>query len=223
MKKILVCISLLTTVLVFAEYKFPGWKVKDINVIDQAKAEAVAQNVPAFTLIQLDLLKAINQKNITTFAALQTEVNTVVDSYVAAGKTKQNTADKKKIRLIKQLSLMGRFNDEVKIAGYEYSKSNPDSYDIAYYRVNYKNITKLTNEQIYTGILTLLKQYPYMNVDNQKLAVKEFIRLCPIVTGINTQKQDLQTLNKIFSPKLIENKAKYEPIVVMIRTALETY
>ena len=45
-----------------------------------------------------------------------------------------------------------------------------------------------------------------------------------IPAGIDnaTMKKDFQNLNRTYSIGLIENKAKYEPIVAKIRTILET-
>ena len=38
-----------------------------------------------------------------------------------------------------------------------------------------------------------------------------------------TVKADLKKLNRLFSPKLLKDKAAWEPVIAMIRTALDTY
>lgn len=53
-------------------------------------------------------------------------------------------------------------------------------------------------------------------------AVAKFIVLCPQVDA-EKAKTALQTLNRIYSPYLLKNKEKWEPIIAQIRVALETY
>ena len=55
-----------------------------------------------------------------------------------------------------------------------------------------------------------------------KVAVAKLIEAAP-AADVDTQKEDLQRLNRQFSPYLVTDRSNYEPIIVMIRTALETY
>ena len=225
MKKFLlfICVSLFAVTTFAAEFKMPNFTTRDINVINSAIQLAKDENKPVRTLVTLDILKAISEKNITTFAALQTEIETIINGYVTAGKLTAKSAEKLKIYRIKQLALRGGFGEEVQKAGWQYTLSHPDNYDVFYYYPKFRKITGLTNEQCYTKILTYYKEVGPINGSDDIQAIKQFVNLCPIVTGINTQKEDLQTLNRIFSPKLLADKATYEPVVALIRTTLETY
>lgn len=54
-------------------------------------------------------------------------------------------------------------------------------------------------------------------------AVTRIIELGAVSNDIKTQKQDLQKLNRIYSLKVIKDKASWEPVCSYIRTAIDTY
>ena len=235
MKKFLVLSSLLTVLTVIAApVKMIPFNTMDVATINTALTAAQnSAETPALIVIKLTILKNVREKNVKTFAALQTEVNTVVDQFVAAGKITETQGASYKILLTKQFALVSFFGkpaftvEETKAmvkAGWEFAKLNPSNYDVSYITNAYK-LLDLTDKEAYLEILSQIKKYNGNIIGGQTeslKAVKLFVKLAATV-DVTTQKADLQTLNRIYSPKLLVNKTAWEPVVAIIRTALETY
>lgn len=61
-----------------------------------------------------------------------------------------------------------------------------------------------------------------LGIDGVRSAVDALIKLAPMVDEAKA-KTTLKKLNRLYSPRLIKDKASWEPVVAMIRTALDTY
>ena len=61
-----------------------------------------------------------------------------------------------------------------------------------------------------------------LGIDGVRSAVDALIKLAPMVDETKA-KTTLKKLNRLYSPRLIKDKASWEPVVAMIRTALDTY
>lgn len=80
----------------------------------------------------------------------------------------------------------------------------------------------LSSEVKYTGLYNYLSSHNLSHSATTILAVDAFIAECATVDEAKAKK-DLMILNRIISPKLANDKEKWEPIVAKIRIALETY
>ena len=106
-------------------------------------------------------------------------------------------------------------------AAFEYAETNPSSFDLAMY--NAWNEHNLTNTQLYVKLNTLLVKYLDKHTPVIVASVVDRILSLAPVAEVNTQKEDLQKLNRLLSPLVLKDKAAYEPIVSKIRTVLVTY
>ena len=61
-----------------------------------------------------------------------------------------------------------------------------------------------------------------LGIDGVRSAVDALIKLAPMVDETKA-KTTLKKLNRLYSPRLIKDKASWEPVVAMLRTALDTY
>ena len=227
MKKFLLVtfISLVTLSTTFAAYIFPGWDCKDVAKINQAIIDAQTENKKEIVILRLVVMKNIVEKNLTTFNAIKNEIDTLVNT-----STTLNNNDKERIKKVLTVSIIMRSkNSDLIQQGAEYLKANisyKEPFFLNYVSANiYTKNLSLTNDEIYNYIITYFKRN--QNLKNVKSttalkAVKKFVEICPNVS-YTTQKEDLTYLNRIFTRKLIENKTLWEPVVVQIRTALETY
>ena len=227
MKKFLLVtvISLVTLSTTFAAYTFPGWDCKDVAKINQAIIDAQTENKKEIVILRLVVMKNIVEKNLTTFNAIKNEIETLVNA-----STTLNNNDKERTKKSLTVSIIMRSkNSDLIRQGAEYLKANisyKDPFLLNYVSINiYTKNLSLTNDEIYNYIITYFKRN--QNLKHVKSvtalkAVKKFIEICPNVS-YTTQKEDLTYLNRIFTRKLIENKTQWEPVVVQIRTALETY
>ena len=210
-----------------AEFKMIPLNTRDITKINQAITDANAANTSITIKLRLQIMKGIVEKNITTFEALKSEVESIVNANTTLTDNQKSEFIK---LLIKQFACVGFYkvtNEQIVSsmikAAYAYAQENPSNYDIYFYYQTY-NLIQLTKEQQYAGILNQFKLYgtnfPQFSMINN--AITRFIKIAP-TTNVTTQKEDLQLLNRIISPRLISNKTVWEPIVVKIRTAIETY
>lgn len=99
----------------------------------------------------------------------------------------------------------------------KYCLANPSVTDINWF--SNKAVSKyFTKEQLYTGAVTCLSKYT--------LKPSTALRLFKVAVNNSNAvdqarvKQDLQQLNKIYSLKLLDDKAKWTPVVQGIRTIL---
>ena len=105
---------------------------------------------------------------------------------------------------------------------FDLTKKYPDAYDLGMYML-FKDHGQ-SDLDLYNTILMYLVKYH--NVLHNDLATKAVTRLIDLGASsdeIKTQKQDLQKLNRIYSPKVLKDKDKWEPLCSQVRTAMETY
>ena len=224
MKKFLLVtfISLITLSTTFAAFTFPGWKCRDLTQINQAIADVQAEqqsNKKEAFIVRLTILKNITEKNITTFEALKLEVETVVNA--------SNMKDKEN-QVVSIISAICLADDKIFEEAASYIKEHKvyNSMQLPmYWNINKVRILRPTDDESYNFIITYLRKNgidKYMTPKVSLAIIKRFTYLCT-KTSYTTQKEDLTYLNRIFTRKLIENKTQWEPVVVQIRTALETY
>jgi len=229
MKKFLLVtvISLITLSTTFAASQITvPWNCKDLATINQAITAAQSMTGKSelykeAVILRLTIMKNIIEKKITTFAGIKTEVETLVNA--------SNIPNKElKIKQYINAAIMNSDDDNLIHDGAAYVKANPTYFndDITYYYYpTFTNKLGLTDDEVYTYLITFFKKRPSLKgitPKNALGAVKKFVRVCPNVSW-KTQKEDLTYLNRIFTRKLLENKSAWEPVVVQIRTILETY
>ena len=231
MKKFLLVtfISLVTLSTTFAAYTFPGWDCRDVAKINQAISDVQADTSvksanKAGVIVRLTVMKNIAEKNLTTFNAIKNETETVVN----ASNLKSEAKEAQIKSIIKSACVLSRNNKLIQeAAGYvKANKNYKQVYELQfYYRDSLVLNLGLTDDECYNYIITYFKQNSELKrvkPGQALLAVKKLIAVASKVS-YTTQKEDLTYLNRIFTRKLIENKTQWEPAVVQIRTALETY
>ncbi len=106
--------------------------------------------------------------------------------------------------------------------GYAYAKANTDinrwGVDYIVYYNPKLGIPDAERYQLTKQVLIGRK----MRHNDAMKAVTQFMELAPFMDEAEV-KADLKKLNRLYSPLLIEDKTAWEPVVAMIRTALETY
>lgn len=98
----------------------------------------------------------------------------------------------------------------------------PDYYDLGMYMTWTEH--GLTDADLYNTLLSYLSKFHAVARPDLVLrAVNKVIELGATVDTITTQKKDLQKLNRIYSQKVLKDKASWEPVCSQIRTAIDTY
>ena len=232
MKKLIPIIAIcMATVCSFAAetYKFPGWKSTNIANLD--KQIEILTNLPTHSLQHFKNLAIM--MTIKDFA--QNGVPATFEAYKAVydknvGLAAEKISDKKElwIELTKNnLCQLALCRKEFLKEAFEFTlatdPSKNEDYIIHYYctedvpmepTVRYQKLIDLmlNNTTLQTTQYTKVGKYLNMVI---KISI-------PAGIDNATMKKDFQNLNRVYSIKLIENKAKYEPIVAKIRTILET-
>lgn len=212
MKKM--CLTLALTLCAFcalsAAETFPGWLCTD-----KAAAEAALANAQnPYQKTQCQVLLAIQGKTFGSFAELRSTVEAVVSA--------SELAADRRISFLRDHCKIIAWNQKLHIAeAYAWAKLNPSKYDLCVYE-NWSKHLGLSDTEVYTGFMRCLTSGEKYNPTLLKVAVAKLIEAAP-AADVSTQKEDLQRLNRQFSPYLVTDKSNYEPIIVMIRTALETY
>ena len=104
---------------------------------------------------------------------------------------------------------------------FAFAKQSPSPFDVAMYvewdaGLSVEDLYK----ELYNSLVLHWEKCPSQLV---KRAVNKLVYLGASSAKITTQKQDLQRLNRIFSPLVLNDKTTWEPICSVIRTAIDTY
>ena len=196
----------------FADYQFPGWRCNDA-----AKFQASIASAPKLSFKCRDavMLRMI-QKPVNSFAEFSALVDATVDEFKGNADPQQvsdiKISLKKQITYIKNLWITD---------AWKFCQMNPTHFDENFVLSKSSEIG-MTNSQAYTWLMDRILKKNYQNHKIAAKIIEKIIDLAPSMTNIDV-KDDLKKLNRKFSPMLIKDKAKWEPIVAMIRTALETY
>lgn len=220
MKKFALILTLvIVTVVSFAaEYKHPGWFCED-NVLINTQYQIAKEAGDVDKQITCLVLMKFNEGKIKTFVELKDVVATVVKE--VNGKEKKST-NWKTIFFIKRFSCSRRqFLTEV----WNYCKANPSNFD-AYFMLDFENNEICSNEERYVFLVNYLINTNFANsgpiVQLVKQCVEKVIDL-GVIVNVTSQKADLQKINRKFSKNLLKDKTAWEPVIAMVRTALETY
>lgn len=92
---------------------------------------------------------------------------------------------------------------------------------VFYLAHHHKKILALTEDECFDIYADVLLR-GVLDVAGIRSAVDALIKLAPMVDE-SKAKATLKKLNRFYSPNLIKDKATWEPVVAMIRTALDTY
>ena len=211
MKKfIFCCLMLVACIASFAsEYQFPGWTCNDKSKVEAALA-AAPNKWHKFNCL---MLQAVVGKSFKNFAELSNCIDAVNLSEIdiPAPVLKKLTSNAKK------LICFGRYPAFIKDA-YIYSLSNPSDFDIA---LTLSSAAGLTNKEKYIHLVSLVTTTNY-NAKLTSQAVDVIIELA-VQVDTGTQKEDLQKINRFLTPKVLKDKASWEPILSKVRTVLAAY
>lgn len=200
-----------------AEYKFPGWLCEDNTLIETQYLNAKEAGKIDSQINCLVLMK-FNKGKIKSFAELKTVVAAVVNEVYV--NQKDRIADKT-IFFVKQMCLC---RNQFVAEAWNYCKANPSDYDI-HFVLRYGNNKICSEEERYAFLVNYLLAAENANnigINLVKRCVEKVIDV-GVTANVTTQKADLQKINRRFSKNLLVNKAGWEPIIAMVRTAIETY
>jgi len=196
----------------FAAYKFPGFHCTDPALYAAAASEAAAVNKYS-KCINIILMKMLQSpvKNFADYCAL---VDSVVDAEKfthESGKKSLKTNLKKKIPYIKDLWIED---------AWQFCQANPSELDLGFV-INKNKALGMTDAQVYAYLIDRLLHENFKPY-HVSMAVDKLVAIVPILSGVDA-KGDFQKLNRKYSIFLLKDKAKWEPVIAKIRTALETY
>ena len=206
-----ICLFATLALSAFAEYQFPGWQCKDPAKFTVSIAEAKTTYQKSRDTVLLRML----QKPVDNFADFCSLVDTTVDSFSVNGG--DNPAGikqglKKQIPYSKKIFLA---------AAWKFCQANPSSFDFHYVLGN-TDRTGMNNAQIYAWLIDHIlrvKNCPPVIVSK---TIDRMLDIAQTLTDVDV-KGDLQKMNRKFSRFLLQDKAKWEPVIAKIRTTLETY
>ena len=114
------------------------------------------------------------------------------------------------------------YNGKFGVDAYKVAKAD-NNFFVYYLARTHRQALGLTDDEcfdIYS--VALLRDGAFLSIDDVRSAVDDLIKLAPTVDEAKA-KTTLKKLNRLYSPRLIKDKATWEPVVAMIRTALDTY
>ena len=209
---IILCAGVFTSA---AEYVFPGW-----NATEPAAFEAQLPNADSFTnkVICASLAEFCRNKP-ADFAAMKATIEGVIDQLVP-------TADENfKLWLVKMIAL-GRgqaYKDDTYIRdAWAYCLAHPSTTDAEFLMLPADRLG--TTEAIKIARTWELLAEGKVDPAIITRLLRAYVQYLP-ASGLSSQDayERLTTLNRVYTPKLIENKAAWEPIVAQIRTVMEAY
>lgn len=198
-----------------ADFVFPGW-----GSTDAAAFEAQIPNAdsPMRKVLCASLAEFCRNKP-ADFAAMKATIEGVIDQLVP-------TADENfKLYLVKMIALCrGKaYKDDTYIRdAWAYCLAHPSTADAEFLVLPSDRLG--TTEAIKIArtweLLAEGKGSPYFITR----LLRAYVQYLP-ASGLSSQDayERLTTLNRVYTPKLIENKAAWEPIVAQIRTVMEAY
>lgn len=216
MFKIIAAIILCTVAFASAaDYVFPGFEVTDA-----AAFEAQIPNTDSsWDKVLCASLAEFCRNKPADFAAMKATIEGVIDQLVP-------TADKNfKPRMVKVLSCyLGQvYKDDAYIRdAWAYCLANPCYYDVHFLSLPSERLG--TTEAIKFARTWELLAEGKGNPDTITRLLRAYVQYLP-ASGLSAQDayERLTTLNRVYTPKLIENKTAWEPIVAQIRTVMEAY
>ena len=198
-----------------AAYVFPGW-----DSTDAVAFEAQIPNTDSFynKVICTSMAEFCRNKP-ADFAAMKATIEGVIDQLVP-------TANENfKLWAVKITALnLGRvYKDDSYIRdAWAYGLANPNTTDAEFLTLPSDRLG--TTEAIKIArtweLLAEGKSDPYFITR----LLRVYVQYLP-TSGLSSQDvyERLTTLNRVYTPKLIENKTMWEPIVAQIRTVMEAY
>ena len=114
------------------------------------------------------------------------------------------------------------YNGKFGADAYKVAKAD-NNFFVYYLARTHRQALGLTDDEcfdIYSA--ALLRDGAFLSMDDVRSAVDDLIKLAPMVDEAKA-KTTLKKLHRLYSPRLIKDKASWEPVVAMIRTALDTY
>lgn len=212
MKKLILTLAIMAMAAIAQEqtFKFPGWKCKDVTLLQQQLELAPTEDWKMVTAVVL----AVAQNQPADFAA----ACTVIDNAITA--IKPDATDELKLSKKKQYAYCTR---QWTVEAWEYCKANPSSYDV-YYLLNRtpEQLGETTDSYIEAVYQTLVAGIG--NPGNAGKLIKAYCTQLPKSSIPRPERfTKLQMLNDIYTAKLIEDKAAWGDVIAQIRTVMELY
>ena len=187
-------------------YKFPSVLSKD-----KAHITAMLEVAPdQYSKFYCSTLLAIADKDPATFEELCATIDKLSETYKV---TPQAILNLKK-------AFYGRYPKFTE-ATYALVKNSPSPADIPFVIYSKHNFT--TAEKYAIIVNCLVKFHKTVSAVSARQGVEAIIEYAVMDSNITTQKEDLQKLNRLYSQKVLVDKAAWEPVASMLRTALATY
>lgn len=203
-------------------WKFPGWKCTDLATLNQALNTAPDPILKASTKIMIELTK----KPAQSFAELAATIDQALGETALTNKAfLEDWNDKNKADIAIRLKKEFAFNLRSFLTdAWTFCQANPSRYDL-YYVLYKADKLKLTPQFQYdffkNFLLTTRIDMDYAS-DEIARALDAFIELAANHDPAEV-KDVLVQLNRRFTKMLLTDKAKWQPIIAMIRLTLETY
>ena len=112
------------------------------------------------------------------------------------------------------------YNGKFVADAYKAAKADNDIF-VYYLARTHRQALGLTDDECFDIYASVLLRGG-LGINGVRSAVDALIKLAPMVDEAKA-KTTLKKLNRLYSPSLIKDKATWEPVVAMIRTALDTY
>jgi len=205
MKKLVIALAIIAAAAVHAaEFQWPGWKCKDVALLQEQLELAPTDEWKMITAVVL----AVAQNPPADFAA----ACTVIDNAITA--LKPDATDAERIVRKKQYALCtGQFADEL-IA---YCQANPNSYDI---HVLLRYHDTAWAKQRLMELIMQIKLTPVQALNCISVFVAGSIN--GEITDEN-MKEILRKMDLRYTDLLSSNKEEWSPVVAKIRTLLDRY
>lgn len=213
MKYFLIALSLFSFVCVKAA------STVTLHETDITKIEAAIKDPQnAYTKMIAQVCKNCLQGTYATFdevhQMVRKEIQVLASNYYTPERLDDLAATIAKILADKRLGL--------RKGAFELAAKKPGVYDIGMYLRWPEH--GLNDAGIYNALLDRLIMFKDTVEPKVALAaVSRIIEIGAVSNDIKTQKQDLQKLNRIYSLKVLKDKASWEPVCSQIRTAIDTY
>ena len=198
-----------------ADYVFPGW-----GSTDAAAFEAQIPNAdsPMRKVLCASLAEFCRNKP-ADFAAMKATIEGVITQQVP------DASENFKLYLVKLIALnRGQaYKDDTYIRdAWAYCLAHPSTADADFLTLPSDRLG--TTEAIKIARTWELLAEGKAQPDTIAWLLRTYVQYLP-ASGLSAQDayERLTTLNRVYTPKLIENKAAWEPIVAQIRTVMEAY
>ena len=199
-----------------ADYVFPGW-----DSTDAAAFEAQIPNAdsPICKVVCASMAEFCRNKP-ADFAAMKATIEGVIDQLVP-------TADENfKLWLVKMIarSIGKAYKDDTYIRdAWAYCLTNPGVGDAEFFLLTAEQLgttDAIRWERMWDVLAAGLGASPPITMR----LLQQYMRYLP-ASGLSSQDayERLTTLNRVYTPKLIENATVWEPDVAQIRTVMESY